>query len=185
MKNIATATIASAFFLAGCSSTPTVNTAESTPLKKGESQYSLSAPVVNLTLGDGAIPNDTTFASQDDLAKQFYQSLESSFAEKKILATGNAKADATVEINMDYQRNFNWGGKALNKPKFSYSVTIKADGKVLASYSVENQTTNYGSFKDAAVNLEISAFKWGAEDEPKDIALIAETIAEEMAEIGE
>lgn len=73
----------------------------------------------------------------------------------------------------------------MNKPAFSYEVNINKGEILLASYAVKNQTTKYGGFTDAAVNLQISAFKWDAEDEPRDINLIAKTITEEIAEIGD
>jgi hypothetical protein len=171
-------------FLVSCGSSLYTYHENPTPLKKGVTHYYVKAPVVNLTLGHGAIVNDKTFVSQDALAEQFKNCLTESFIANKIYTANEADADAILEIQIDYTRTFNYGGKALNKPEFSYRVNVKKNEKLLASYGVNRKTTNYGGFKDVAVNLEISAFKWGVEDEPQDIALIANTIAKEVAAMG-
>lgn len=183
MKNILI--LMAVVILAGCSShSPYTYHENPTTLKKGETQYFVKTPVVKLTLGHGAISGDTSFVSQDVLAKQFQESLIKHFSLNNIHAAKESEADATVDVNIDYTRNFNYGGKALNKPTFSYQVSIKKKDIPVANYNVNNKTTNYGGFKDTAVNLEISAFKWGVEDEPKDVDLIASTIAKEVAAIG-
>lgn len=170
--------------LAGCSSSPYTYHQMPTPLKKGATHYYIKDPAVNLILGHGAIPNDKTFVGQDVLAQQFKNSLLESFTGNKIYAEKESDADAVVEISLDYTRTFNYGGKSLNKPQFGYQVAIKRNNVLLASYAVRKQTTRYGAMKDFAVNLEITAFKWGVEDEPQDIVLIAKTIANEVAAMG-
>jgi len=158
--------------------------AKDTPLKRGASHYYINPPVVNLTLGHGAIPGDTTFLDQEGLANEFHEFLIKSFSEKKIVAETADDADGSVDVELNYTRTFNWGGKALNKPTFRYKVTITKAGDVLASYATSEATTTYGYFKDFPVNAQIGAFKWGVEDEPRDVALIAEIIAREVVKIG-
>ena len=86
---------------------------------------------------------------------------------------------------MDYERWFNWGGKALNKPHFRYSVKIyDNDDRLLVSYSIPVSTTKYSYFKEIAVLAEIAAFRWDAEDEPTDIDLISKTLVDEIKDIG-
>ncbi|ODS22446.1 hypothetical protein AB835_14090 [Candidatus Endobugula sertula] len=79
---------------------------------------------------------------------------------------------------------FNWGGKALNKPEVSFTAKVTKNGQLLASFGESKFTTKYGSFKDIAVNAQIAAFKWGAEDEPKDIELISKTIVDDVYNVG-
>lgn len=182
MKNLLVFVLSS-IFLVGCSSA-VVKVDSSSPLKKGLTQYSIDKPIVNLTLGQGAIEGDTTFADQGKLESQFAAALSKHFSELKQLAASPDVAEASVAVTVDYQRNFNWGGKSLNKPHYSYTVLIKNEGQVLAQYSVKGQTTRYGGLEDAAVNMQISAFTWDAEDEPKDIDLISKLIATEVSAIG-
>jgi|GEM_PF-320287 len=171
--------------LIGCSnSTNYTYHQKSTSLKKGSTHYFVKDPIVNLTLGHGAIVGDKTFVSQEVLAEQFKSSLIESFSNNNIYAANEADADAVVEVKINYLRTFNYGGKALNKPQFDYQVLIKKDNNLLADYAVARQTTTYGAIKDVAVNMKISAFQWGAEDEQQDVALIAKTIAKEVAKIG-
>lgn len=170
--------------LIGCSSRYVYHE-KPTPIKKGITKYYLKNTAVNLTLGHGAIEGDKTFAGQDALAAQFKKSLAQYLEEKKLAAPAEAKADAIIEVTIDFNRTFNYGGKSLNKPEFSYHVNIKKDGKLLVSYSVPKQVPTRGRILDMAYNAKIAAFQRGAEDELKDVNLISETIANEIAEIGE
>ena len=156
-----------------------------TPIKQGITKYYLKNPVVNLTLGHGAIEGDKTFANQEALVAQFKKSLTQYLDEKKLLSSDEAKSDAVIEVTIDFNRTFNYGGKALNKPKFSYQVNIKKNGKLLVSYSVPEQVPTRGTVLDMPYNAKIAAFQRGAEDELKDVSLISERISDEIAEIGE
>lgn len=172
------------FFLFGCSSGPMVKVDSSSPLKAGVTRYSIVKPVVKLTLGHGAIEGDKTFADSSTLESQLAAAMTKHFAEMGLLAANPESADASVEVTMDYVRRFNYGGKSLNKPQISYRVQIKEGAQLLAQYSISNVTTYYGPLEDAGVNLQISTFTWGAEDEPKDIDMIAKVITEEISKIG-
>lgn len=175
--------ISSVVFI-GCSSRYVYHE-KPTPIKKGITKYYLKNPVVRLTLGHGAIEGDKTFANQDALVVQFKKSLTQYLEEKKLLSSDETKSDAVIEITIDFNRTFNYGGKALNKPKFSYQVNIKKNEKLLVSYSVPEQVPTRGKILDIAYNTKIAAFQRGAEDELKDVSLISETISNEIAEIGE
>lgn len=87
-------------------------------------------------------------------------------------------------INSIYLITFNSGGKALNKPQVSHSVVISENETKLASFTSSKYTTKYAYFEDAAVNIEIAAFLWDSEDEPRDIELISKLIVEDLANIG-
>lgn len=87
-------------------------------------------------------------------------------------------------INSIYLITFNSGGEALNKPQVSHSLAISQNEAKLASFASKKYTTKYAYFEDAAVNIEIAAFLWDSEDEPRDIELISKLIVEDLANIG-
>lgn len=171
--------------LVSCSSSPYTYHNKSIPIQKGITKYALKEVTVNLALGHGAIENDTTFASQQELKQQFTDALEKYLKEKNIFdASGNTNSIG-VAINVDYLRKFNYGGKALNKPEVSHSVIVSKGDMKLASFRRSTYTTKYGYLKDAAVNLEIAAFKWGADDELKDVDLISKLIIDDLSGLGQ
>jgi len=63
-------------------------------------------------------------------------------------------------------------------------VLVERNGQLLASFKVSNYTTTYGYLGDAAVNMEIATFNWGADDELRDVNLIASEIVEDLAGLG-
>ncbi len=168
----------------GCAGSPYTNHAKQIPLEKGKSKYYLSTLDVKLTLGHGAIPEDTSYSSKEQLEEQFKDAITSALKNKGIFASDPSVADASLDAHIDYTRTFNYGGKALNKPKISHIVDIMKDDEKLVTISKNNYTTKYSYFEEIAVNLKIAAFKWGAEDELKDIALISEKIADDIFNIG-
>lgn len=174
----------SAFVVASCVSSHHTYQADSISLKKGKSTYYVKNVTVNLTLGHGAIPGDTSFSNKEELEKQFAKSLSTALKRKGQLASDLSNADAELEITIDYKRTFNYGGKALNKPQISHLVNIYKDGEKLVSLNQNNYTTKYSYFKEIAVNAEIASFNWGADDELQDINLISESIADEISNVG-
>ncbi|GAB6261031.1 hypothetical protein L4174_022380 [Photobacterium sp. CCB-ST2H9] len=170
--------------LAGCSSSPYQYYEESTSIEKGITKYQLNDVNLKLTLGHGAIPGDTTFASESKLKEEFYAALLEEMNKQGVLSNNNDKDAIQASISIQYQRNFNYGGKALNKPAVSHEVVVQRNGKRLASFQESGYTTKYAYFEDAAVSLEIASFQWGAEDEPRDIQMISKLIIEELSELG-
>jgi hypothetical protein len=173
-----------AFIVVGCSSSPYTYHVDSVPLKKGESSYYLKNIKVKLTQGHGAILGDTSFTTEEEMLKQFTSSLNEALNKKGILASNSSSADADLEMTIDYERRYNYGGKALNKPEVSHYVNISKSGEKLVSFGNSRYTTKYAYFKDAAVNIEIALFKWGADDELKDIDLISKLIVDDLSKVG-
>lgn len=174
-----------ALTLAGCASSPYIYHVEPTQLQSNQTKYNINSVIVNLELGHGAIPSDESFATQEQLKKQFEIALIAQMKEKGIYSTKIDDTGFSVDLSINYKRNFNYGGKALNKPSVSHSVIILDNThKKIASFSQGNYTTNYGTLGDVAVNIEIAAFSWGAEDEPKDVELISKEIVEDLANLG-
>lgn len=172
-----------AMLLSACASSPYTYHVEPTPIKKQKTTYTISAVNVNLTLGNGAIPGDESFANESELEAQFSNYLSSALAEKGILAQeGSEHFEIIVDIN--YTRKFNIGGKALNKPEVSHRVTILNAEETLATFSQGPYTTKYSALTNTAVNLKIASFLWGREDEPKDVELISELIIRDLANAG-
>ena len=171
-------------FLTACSSSPYQYHVEPTALVKGKTQYVLGDVTVKLTLGHGGKPNDERFASEETLTQSVKDYLTTELQNKKILALDSVNADAVLNVSIDYERRFNYGGNALNKPHVSFIAKITKDEQLLASFGESGFTTKYGSFKDIAVNAQIASFTWGAEDEPKDIELISKMIVDDVYQLG-
>lgn len=181
MKGIIT--ISLILLLSACASSPYTYHVKPTPIEKQKTLYKISQVSVELTLGHGAIDGDSTFATEKELKEQFRRYLESNLAEKGLLATDSSDSLA-VSIDIKYKRKFNVGGKTLSKPEVSHSVVIRDSEKSLASFSKQRYTTKYAYFEDLAVNMEIIAFSWDEEDEPRDVELIAQLIIDDLVEVG-
>ncbi len=173
-----------ALALTGCASSPYVYHVEPTQLQSNETKYSIGSVVVNLELGHGAIAGDETFASEQELVEQFTASLMAQMKEQGVYATEAGKSEFSVSFEVDYLRTYNHGGKALNKPQISHRVTVSDSTKPVASFNNDDYTTSYGTFGDAAVNIEIASFSWDEEDEPEDVEKISEYIIEALTELG-
>ncbi|CAA6813107.1 MAG: Unknown protein [uncultured Campylobacterales bacterium] len=157
-------------------------TVDPTPIKKDSAKYVLKKFDLNLQHGHGQNINNKTFKSEADLRKSFIEFVNLELKEQGLLG---AKNSFKVAIDMDYTRNYNYGGNALNKPEFFYTVSVySVQNKLLANFSIPKSTTTYGTFKDLAISTEIAIFKWDAEDEPKDIAMIAKTLVRELSKLG-
>jgi len=157
---------------------------EPTPIKKGEAKFVIDEFKLTLTHGHGRNLENQTFKNEDELKKSFIEFLNNKLKEKNLL--GDTENAYKVQIDMHYKRTYNHGGNALNKPEFWYSIDILDNNDtLLVHYSIPLSTTKYSYLKDAAVNLQIAAFQWLAEDEPTDIEMIAYTIVRELSEIGE
>ncbi|MDN5041709.1 hypothetical protein O8C80_00050 [Aliarcobacter butzleri] len=169
-------------FFVGCGSIYNYKV-EPTPIKKGESKFTIEEFNLKLTHGHGYNIENKTFKNEEELKSSFVQFINQKLKEKNLL--GSAENSYKVKINMNYERRYNYGGNALNKPYFYYSIDIlDSNQKLLVSYSVPLSTTKYSYAKDIAVNLEIAAFQWDAEDEPIDIDMIAFVIVRELSEVG-
>ncbi|BEU03523.1 hypothetical protein OAG1_23230 [Agarivorans sp. OAG1] len=177
--------IAVALMLSACGSSPYKYYVEPTPIVKGNTRYHVGEVKVKLNLGHGAPEEGTSFVSEEELNLQFIEAINKHLAENNLIANSDSKDSFKLNIDIDYTRTFNYGGRSLNKPQVSHMVQIVGEQGQLASFSQSKYTTNYGGFKDAAVNLEITAGNWDAEDEPKDIDLVSAIIVEDLAGLGE
>ena len=170
-------------FFVGCGSIYNYKV-EPTPIKKGEAKYVIEDFKLTLSHGHGRNLENKTFKNENELKDSFVQFINQKLKEKDLL--GSTENRYKVRITLNYERRYNSGGNALNKPHFDYDIDILDNNeKLLVSYSVPISTTKYSYAKDIAVNLEIAAFNWDAEDEPIDIEMIAFTIVRELSEIGE
>lgn len=182
----ALAVIFVSFLMAACA-TPYTYHQNPTPLKKRVTKYYLEDVSMNLTLGDGAPSDNTQFADKDKLGEQLRQGLISELSEQRIYAASKAEADAVLSVYLNYKRTFNIGGRALNKPQFGFRFTASdKQNQPLASYDVSgfNFVPDYGFPRQTAIDLEIAAFLWGAEDEINDINRIAFSIVNEVRKVG-
>jgi len=173
-----------ATMLAGCASSPYQYYEESTSIEKGVTKYHLNEVNLHLTLGHGAIPGDTTFVSESKLKEEFLSALLEEMKKQGVSASNDDSNAVKANVSIQYQRNFNYGGKALNKPVVSHEVLVQRDDQPLASFKSTGYTTKYPYFEDAAVSLEIASFQWGPEDEPRDVQMISKFIVEDLSQLG-
>lgn len=167
----------------GCSS-KSIYTVEPTPIKKGEAKYVLREFKLTLSHGHGRNLENKTFKNQEELKDSFAEFINKKLKEQKLDGT-NVDDSYEVKIDMNYERRYNYGGNALNKPYIDYTIEVfDRNNKLLVSYGYGKHTTKYAYFTDAAVSLEIAMFKWDVEDEPRDVELISELIVKDLAELG-
>lgn len=173
--------IMSCLLLASCGSSPTKQAA---PLgfKAGAAQFQLLPTKVTLHHGLGAPEDSTLFASEDDVQATLHKDIEASMQELNLL---ESSSELSVEFVVSYTRIYNHGGKSLNKPRISYVTNLFKNGASIGSFSSGEFTTKYAYLKEIAVNAEIAAFKWGAEDEPRDLAIVASVIAKDLSRVGD
>ena len=171
-----------AFGITGCGGSIYNYNVTPTPIQQGTSKYVINDISLELTHGHGHNINNKTFKTEDQLKKSFKIFLNKELEKQSLLGNKNSYK---LNIDINYMRKYNYGGNALNKPEFDYTVSVyNSNEKLLATFSIPRSTTKYGYFKDMAVNLEIGIFKWDAEDEPQDIELISKTLITELSELG-
>lgn len=174
--------------LVGCASQPFHYSQTPTPLVQGQSQYFVGAVRIKLVNGPGGDPDNLDFADQQQLTRHFTALLKANLAKGNQLAARLADADAVLELDMEYVRHFNFGGRSLNKPEVSFSAYLLSPDhslRPLADFRVARFTTRYPQPQDAEINAEIAAYRWDDKDEPRDLALIAQSIAEDLARVGD
>jgi hypothetical protein len=168
--------------MTGCSSNPKYNyLVDPTPLQESASTYSLDSVSVKLILGHGGNADDPQFVTQEVMREQFEAALRQSLDERGILAE-EGEADAALKVHVGYERRYNIGGKALNKPNVGHRVSaFDAEGNELANFGYGGYTVKYG----IAQNVKISTFLWKAEGELADIQKVANIIASDISEMGQ
>lgn len=153
-----------------------------TPLKKGQTKYVLNNVTLALDHGHGRNLGNKTFANEEELKKSFEAFITQSLKEKDLFADNGFKLD----IDLNYTRTYNYGGNALNKPQFFYTVKVlDTSNKPVASFSIPKSTTKYSYFQEIAVNMQIGLYNWKAENEPQDIEHISKTLVKELNELGD
>lgn len=166
--------------LTGCSSTAPKPQDPENPLKKGVSQYYLGDVKVNLTLGHGGRADNEKFTNEQQLTENFRAALTQELSKLNILNASEENADASLAITIDYLRQYNIGGNALNIPKVSHQIRVFKDDQDYATRTTGTYLIGHNLIEAA----KISAFKWGAEDELKDVQRVAAHIAKSIAAIG-
>ncbi len=167
--------------LAACSTNPK-QSVSSIGFKAGTAKFKLLSTELQLSHGHGAPDDKTIFSSQDEMQRVLDGYIREKMNEYQMM---DPQSNFAIEILSNYQRSYNYGGKALNKPIISYTIKIYKDGVMVRAFESGTFTTKFAGFKDAAVNLEITAFKWGKEDEPKDLEVLASVIIGDLKKIGD
>lgn len=166
----------------GCGSSMYSYKVEPTPIKQGKSKYTIKSIDLKLEHGHGQNIDNKSFKSENELKNSFKEFISKELVAQNLLGDNNS---LQIDIQINYKRTYNYGGNALNKPEFSYTVSIYTeDSKLLADFTIPKSTTIYSTFENMAVNAQIATFNWDAEDEPKDIELISKTLVKELSELG-
>jgi len=149
-------------FFVGCAGRYKYNV-EPTPIQKGVAKYIVSDFNLTLTNQPTRYEYNPNYKNESELRDEFVEFINKHLKEQGILGDENS---FKIKIQMDYERWFNWGGKALNKPHFSYSVKIydNAD-RLLVSYAIPVSIAVCGKIMlmpglpkvPAAVNMRIDA----------------------------
>lgn len=139
-------------------------------------KYSFKPGNVELVLSSEKQPEGYMDASQ--LKDMLSEQLVAHMKEKGIY---DENSNLSADIVVNYQRNFSYGD-ALAKPSFGYDIIILNNREKLATRSVSGQTTYYGYFGDAAVNLQVGTGTWDEEDEPQDIDMVALSLSNDLEE---
>ena len=137
---------ASMLFIGCGGSSSSIYLVKPTPLKEGSTMYSLKSLKVNLLHGHGRNEENKTFATQEELEKSFADDIIKYMNNEKIYSD---KANYLLDVEINYTRIYNYGGNALNKPEFIYTIKIyDQSDKLLVNYSIPKSTTNFGGFTD-------------------------------------
>ncbi|UTF61717.1 hypothetical protein [Gilvimarinus sp. DA14] len=169
-----------ALFMVACSSAPKYQyTLEPTPLKAESTQYAIESVEVNLILGHGARDGDTRFNTEAKITEVFTQALSEELQARGALADG-ATADADLNIVVDFVREYNTGGKALNTPKVSHKVIASRGEQELAVFGLESYTLDYGIYDQ----MKIAGFQRGSEEELADVKRLAQLMADDIVQMG-
>jgi len=168
--------------ISGCGSVYTYSV-KPTPIKQGESKYTIRDMNLKLSHGDGRNLENTTFKTEDELKESFSSFIKVALEENSILGDNKSYQ---LDISVNYTRTYKYGGNALNKPRVSYEVKVyDSNNDLLAKHSTGEFTTRYASLMDTYVNAQIIAFTWDAEDEPKDVQLISNLLVKDLVELGD
>lgn len=100
-------------------------------------------------------------------------------ADGRLKYTPDSNNGLVAKVYVNYTRRFSYGD-ALAKPLFSGKTTILDKDKEIGSYSYGEVTTSFGTFGDAAVNLQVGTGTWDAEDEPRDFEMVAKSVASDL-----
>ena len=175
----------SLLLLTGCGGGKNIYLVSPTPLKKEASKYYIKDLNVLLEEGGAAKnPENKTFLDQKQLNDQFMGYLNKALEKKEIL--GNS-SDFALSIRINYERFYHLGGNALMKPiiSHSYKVYDKNSDTVLVSDAQNRYTTKYGYLEEVVVSTKILAMQWDAENEPKDVEMVANLLIEDISRLGE
>lgn len=169
--------------ITGCGSSMYHYHVKPTPIKKGKSMYTIRN--FELTLDHGSSHNleNKTFKTESELEESFKLMILKELSSRSILGDENS---LQLDISIYFLRRYSFGGNALIKPHFDYTVKIyDSQGTLLLDYEIPRSITKYSYFKDIAVNAQITTFTWDAEDEPQDVELISKGFVKRLSELGE
>lgn len=155
---------------------------EPTPIVQGKSKYIVQNVSLNLTNNGNKNNENKTFKNEKELQKSFKKFIINELEKKSMLGSEDSYK---VDIRINYKRIYTYGGNALAKPEFDYTVKVyNMSNDLLADFTIPKSTTNFGMLKEAAITIEMALMQWDAEDEPQDIEVVSKVLVRDLSELG-
>ena len=166
------------FGFSGCSSNSHY-IVKPTPLKSGKSLYVIESLELELH-EDNKNPENNNYLNQEELRQSFLDFMTEHLKQENIYGD-----EYKLNIKMQYDRMFYFGGNSVVTPQFIYSLEIfDKDNNLLVAYSIPKSTIKRSFVYELAYNTQKLVGQWDHEDEPKDVEFMAKTIVKEIKELG-
>lgn len=180
--------IMSIIFLGGCGSShgPFNYNINPTPIVKGETKY----VVKNVSVKLEQKYQVSGYPSEKELGVLFKEKLEAKLKSKNLLATENQDNNIPMDIDLQISYKRVFMGEAFGKTKavarmiISFDLNIKNGDQLVASYSRNNITTNYGLIGNLGTIFKQISCSTKPKDEEKDINTFVNSFADEIEDLG-
>jgi hypothetical protein len=184
MKKMYLVIIGLAFLLNGCGGSKYNYTVTPTPLKAKKTTYKLRT--FNFTYAEGryATPNNKEYMSEKQL-KEYFKTKIIEHLKKNNIYSQKENNSFYIDINLEYIRNYYWGGVSLMKPHFKHTVKIfNSSNQEVAISTISYSEPKYAYFKEGIVSAQILAGLRRQGGEIEDINLITKLLVNDLAEAG-
>ena len=178
--------LAGVMLMCGCATNSTAyRYAENAqPITEKQAQYFISD--INVKIDQ--VKSIAGYPNETELAQIFKTKLEDGLAKQNKLVAADSVDALGVAFDIRYKRVFSGEGfgmaGAVGRPVVAIESKILNDGKIIASYSQENVTTNHGLFGNFATIGKQLSQSAGPEEELKDIDILTQGMVDNLVNIG-
>lgn len=109
--------------------------------------------------------------------------MEESFRKYDILCTTSSGC-LDIDIDMDYIRTFIAGSNSVSVPRFSHTVLIKDQGKVLVTQNVTSKTLGRSFSRNLKIIASVGSDDVNREDEVADINKVLSYIVKDIRSLS-